>query len=136
MKGWTPSDDGPVYIVLGDSSRKWIVEDYGDFLQQTTSATIIRTVSKPPERTSLATTVSGDGIYVEPKAENIEKERQRLRKQLGKVEKGLRTLDAKLANENFLAKADPEVVASETQRQAELQAEMTKLQASLADLEA
>ena len=63
-------------------------------------------------------------------------ERQRLKREIHKMDGLLKGLDAKLANERFLTKAPPEIVAQERQRQAEYRATQEKLNASLKRVEA
>ncbi len=63
-------------------------------------------------------------------------ERQRLKREIQKLAGLLKGLDAKLANECFLTKAPPEIVAQERQRQAEYRATQEKLNASLKLVEA
>ena len=63
-------------------------------------------------------------------------ERQRLKREIQKMDRLLKGLDAKLANERFLTKAPPEIVAQERQRQAEYRATQEKLNASLKRVEA
>ena len=63
-------------------------------------------------------------------------ERQRLKREIHKMDGLLKGLDAKLANERFLTKAPPEIVAQERQRQAEYRDTQEKLNASLKRVEA
>ena len=63
-------------------------------------------------------------------------ERQRLKREIQKMDGLLKGLDAKLANERFLTKAPPAIVAQERQRQAEYRATQEKLNASLKLVEA
>ena len=67
---------------------------------------------------------------------DLDAERQRLKREIHKMAGLLKGLDAKLANERFLTKAPPEIVAQERQRQAEYRATQEKLNASLKLVEA
>jgi valyl-tRNA synthetase len=62
-------------------------------------------------------------------------ERRRLEKEIIKFKGLLKSLDGKLGNEKFVAKAPAEVVEKERQRQEEYRANLEKLEASLAQLE-
>jgi valyl-tRNA synthetase len=62
---------------------------------------------------------------------DFEAERARLEKEKQKVEKELGEVGAKLGNEGFVAKAKPEVVARERERQGRLETERAKLVESL-----
>ncbi|MFO1102683.1 MAG: valine--tRNA ligase [Methylocystis sp.] len=61
-------------------------------------------------------------------------ERTRLTKEINKLEGELKKLDAKLANEGFLAKADEEVIDEHRERRDETAARIDKLNAALARL--
>ena len=62
-------------------------------------------------------------------------ERQRLTKQLADIDKQLAGTDAKLANENFVAKAAPVAVQRERDRQLQLREQREKIQALLRALQ-
>ena len=57
-----------------------------------------------------------------------------MRKRSAKLEGELKKLDAKLANEGFLAKADEEVIEEHRERREETAARIEKLNAALARL--
>ena len=61
-------------------------------------------------------------------------ERSRLAKEIGKLEGELKKLDAKLANEGFLAKAEEEVIDEHRERREETAARVEKLNAALTRL--
>jgi valyl-tRNA synthetase len=61
-------------------------------------------------------------------------ERARLAKEIGKLEGEVKKLDAKLANEGFLAKAEEEVIDEHRERREETAARVEKLNAALARL--
>jgi valyl-tRNA synthetase len=57
-----------------------------------------------------------------------------LRKKIVKVEAGVRAIDTKLSNQAFVDRADPEVVAAERARKAELEGELQLLRRNLEGL--
>ena len=59
----------------------------------------------------------------------LEREAEKCRSEIGKV-------DAKLANQSFVAKAPPEVVEENRERKADFEAMVAKLQAALKRLDA
>ena len=63
-----------------------------------------------------------------------DEERKRLQKQKEFVEKGIKPLEAKLANENFTARAKPEVVEQSRLKLAELQEQLAAIEKHLAEL--
>jgi len=67
---------------------------------------------------------------------DLDKERERLQKEIAKLEADIQKIDKKLANENFLAKAPEEVVAEQRERKAEAEDARTKLEQALRQIEA
>ncbi|TLG78247.1 valine--tRNA ligase [Methylocystis sp. B8] len=65
---------------------------------------------------------------------DLSAEKARLAKEIGKLEGELKKLDAKLANEGFLAKADEEVIEEHRDRREETAARIEKLNAALTRL--
>ncbi len=61
-------------------------------------------------------------------------ERLRLTKERQTVAKGIASVEGKLGNEKFIAKAPAEVVASEKQRLAEMKARLEQIEKALGDL--
>ncbi|PTV72023.1 valine--tRNA ligase [Agrobacterium pusense] len=58
-------------------------------------------------------------------------EKARLEKAIGKVDAEMERIDKKLSNGKFVANADPEVVAAERERKAELEIQLTSLRTAL-----
>ncbi|NTZ91086.1 valine--tRNA ligase [Agrobacterium tumefaciens] len=58
-------------------------------------------------------------------------EKARLEKAIGKVDAEMERIDKKLSNEKFVANADPEVVATERERKAELEVQLTSLKTAM-----
>ena len=61
---------------------------------------------------------------------DLPKERERLGKEIGKLDAELAKIAAKLANANFLAKAKPEVVEEQRERQADATRDRDRLRAA------
>ena len=66
---------------------------------------------------------------------DVDAERARLTKAIGKIEGDIKKLEGKLANEKFVANAKPEVVAGEREKLAEAVPERDSLKAALARIE-
>ena len=66
---------------------------------------------------------------------NAEEERARLTKRIQTVEKGLKAIQAKLDNKNFIERAPKKVVEQERERRKDLQSQLEKLRSSLDELE-
>jgi valyl-tRNA synthetase len=73
-------------------------------------------------------------IYLH-EAIDIEAEKQRLEKQKEQIEKAKKAVEAKLANENFVNKAKPEVVAGARDKLAELSEQLKTVEKHLSELE-
>jgi valyl-tRNA synthetase len=65
---------------------------------------------------------------------DLGKEKERLVRELAKVDKDLATLTKKLGNADFIARAPAEVVAKDKERTAELEAARAKFAAALLEL--
>jgi valyl-tRNA synthetase len=63
---------------------------------------------------------------------DLEKERARLTKEAGSIESDIAKVAQKLGNEQFIAKAKPEVVEEQRERQMELRASLDRVRAALA----
>jgi valyl-tRNA synthetase len=63
---------------------------------------------------------------------DVEKEKERVTRELAKVEKDLAVLEKKLSNESFVARAPAAVIAKDRERHAELETARGKLREALA----
>jgi valyl-tRNA synthetase len=83
-----------------------------------------------------AQTVLGEAVFALPLADviDIDAERARLQKEIGKTEGEIKKLSGKLNNEGFLAKAPEDVVAENRARLSEEEARRDKLDSALARL--
>ena len=92
--------------------------------------------AEPTETAGMVCDVTADAKVYMPLAElvDLEKEKARLTKDLGKKQGELKGLDAKLSNPGFLAKAPENVVAAEKDRAEKLRALIAKLEEQLANM--
>jgi valyl-tRNA synthetase len=67
---------------------------------------------------------------------DLAQERARLDKELKRLEAAIKSIDAKLGNESFVAKAPPEVVEEQRERRGEAAAAKSKITDALARLAA
>jgi valyl-tRNA synthetase len=93
---------------------------------------IIESNIQKPESSATVVISGGIEVYI-PLAEliDIEKEKDRLRKNLDKAISDLNRIDKRLANEEFTLKAPENIVAKERERKAEIEALKVKLQENL-----
>jgi valyl-tRNA synthetase len=90
-------------------------------------------MAKKPK--NAAATIAGQmQIYVH-EAIDIEAERKRLMKQKEQVEQAKKSTEARLANENFISKAKPEVVVQAKDKLAELTEQLAAIEKHLSELE-
>jgi len=106
------------------------VDDYGFFIRdlaRVQSISFIPEDAPRPKRCALAVTAQAE-VYVPLEGViDIDKEKDRLFKQIAKMEKELEGKRKKLSNPGFLEKADPEVVAEQRQIKEELEFKLEKL---------
>jgi valyl-tRNA synthetase len=67
---------------------------------------------------------------------DLSAERERLTKEIGKLEQEIEKIDARFANDQFMAKAPEDVVEENRERRAEAEAAALKLRAALKRLAA
>jgi len=86
-------------------------------------------------RQAIQVTVEGATVFLDlASAIDLGKERQRLQKEAKAIEGELEKIGRKLSNEQFLAKAKPEVVEEQRERQAEQEVALARVRAALARL--
>ena len=88
---------------------------------------------QPPPGTPVAVTPAGD-IFLPIAAADQESERQRLDKEIAKIEAELKPVEAKLQNNAFVERAPAAVVEEHRRRRNDLNAQLTKLKQAREDL--
>ncbi len=124
------------YIVAGDAAEA--ARQLHPALEQLARARplhIVDTVAEAPTEGAV-TAVLDIGQVAVPMAGlfDVDAERERLLKYIGETEKNLSAQEAKLANEQFTARAPEHVVAQERERLETTRARLEGLRASLAEL--
>lgn len=126
----SPAAQLDVVLRLKSKAIQEIVDTYGFFIRdlaRVQSIDLIPQDAPRPKRCALSVTAEAE-IYVPLEGViDIEKERDRLFKQIGKMEKELEGKRRKLSNQGFLEKANPEVVAEQKQIKEELEFKLGKL---------
>ncbi|MBN1804236.1 MAG: valine--tRNA ligase [Sedimentisphaerales bacterium] len=87
-----------------------------------------------PDNAAIAIMEDATEVYVHD-AVDIQAEREKLQKQKQQVEIAKKAVEAKLANENFVSKARPEVVERARERLAELSEQLKTVEKHLSDLD-
>ncbi len=119
-----------------DSERAWLERNRRDIVLLTRAESITALDGKAaPEA---ATALAGDMTLLIPLADLIDPtaERQRLAKEVEKLRGELKRSQAKLANENYVAKAPAEVVDKERSRCADLETSIRRLEEQAARIAA
>lgn len=112
-------------------------ERHGEIIKRMARLETIEMTSDEAPGGSIQAVVDGMTLIL-PVADiiDLDKERDRLRKQIGKLQANIDKLSQKLSNENFVANAPEEVIEEQRQRIAEDQAALDKLNTALQQLEA
>ena len=108
-----PGQELPLVVVrTEDPAHVAAVRDLGHYLRRL--ARVGAAEAGPdvaPPRPAGTHTVGSGAVYVPLTQAHLEKERDRLRKEIGKGEAELAKIERKLASDGFVAKAPPDVVA-------------------------
>ena len=123
-------------IRIAEECQKDLFSNYASYfgkLAKVDDLEVATDLAKPPA--SIAAVVRNIEIFLPLKGLiDLEAERQRLGKQIEKLEKELAVAEAKLRNRNFVDNARPEVVENERQRAAEASTKLSLTKELLADL--
>ncbi len=95
--------------------------------------TVNLTLSKP--KASAAAVIDGSEIYIPLEGLiDLEKQRDRIQKEISRLEGFLKSVNGKLSNKGFVENAPDDVVAKEKQKKADAETSLAKLQTQLQDL--
>ena len=127
-----PSAKGPLAVVgAGEQTAKWLMR-HDPAIKQLARADDIVIESEPPR--GAAQIVLREATVCLPLGGliDIEAERARLERALGKASQDIGRIERKLANDKFVANARPHIVQAERDKLAEARRALEKLQAALA----
>jgi valyl-tRNA synthetase len=126
----------PLTIAGAGKETKARAKRYESFLKRLARLSSIAIAETPPQ--GAAQFVLGEATMALALANVIDlaAERERLTKEIGKLEQEIEKIDARFANEQFMAKAPEEVVEENRERRAEAEAAALKLRAALKRLAA
>lgn len=130
----SPGKAIPVMLRNGNSEDQRRLDDNRLFLTKLAKLEDITFLAQDDEVPMCATQLHGDIEILVPLAGLIDKEAEaaRLEKEIGKLEKNLAGITAKLSNAKFVDNAPDEIVATERERQRSNEAAIAALQEKLA----
>ena len=126
----------PLTVSGAEKETKALAKRYDSFIKRMARLSDIVLAETPPRGS--AEFVLGEATMALSLANVIDlsAERERLSKEVGKLQQEIDKIDARFANEQFMAKAPEEVVDENRERRAEAEAAVERLEASLRRLAA
>jgi valyl-tRNA synthetase len=126
----------PLTIIGAHKETKSRAKQYESFIRRMGRVSEVNFAEAPPSGS--AQFVLGEATMALALANVIDlaAERERLNKEIGKLQQEIEKIDARFANEQFMAKAPEEVVEENRERRAEAEAAADKLRLALRRLDA
>lgn len=127
-----PGVAASILLVSPDERVRKLLDERGDFFTTLTNVKSLR-VKEEAEPPALAATAVAAGVtvYVELPDELRGQERERLQKEVEKLEKECSRLVSKLANAGFTSKAPADVILKEKQKLSAQNSELDQLKRKL-----
>lgn len=127
-KGFSPKEAFEIAIKAKDQT---LYEPYTFLIQKLANVSAITFVEAQPQGTTLLP-VDTDELFVVLNLQVDEAaEREKIEKEIAYLEGFMKSVDAKLSNEKFVANAKPELVEKERQKKADAEAKIEVLRKSL-----
>lgn len=119
-----------------DAATKASIEEFGGLIRRMARIEEISYTDVAPKGS--IQTIVGQATFILPIADiiDLDAERERLKKQLGKLDAEIKQLSGRLGNQDFVANAPEEVVEEQRSRLEEIQGTFQKFSAALEQLEA
>lgn len=131
QKGLSPKLALDIAMMCADESYKAEYEQAAGLLRKLANIGEITFVSAKPERAN-SVLVGTDELFILLEEEvNVEEEKERISKELEYLNGFLKSVNAKLANEKFVANAKPELVEKERQKHADAEVKIRSLEERL-----
>ncbi len=133
----SPGKEVKVYIKVSENEKVSLFEEYKQYLQSLANCSeLVVAVDMEKPAHSIAGVMEGVEIYL-PLAGmvDLQAEREKLQKQLVKLEKEFKVISGKLNNEKFVNSAPAEIVAKEKEKYDEVKGKMDKVEELLQGLE-
>ena len=124
----------PLVLSGASAETKARAERWAEFIKRLARVSDISSAANPPQG-AVQLLVRGEVAALPLKGViDLAAERARLDKEMAKADADIKRVDAKLSNENFVARAPEEVVEEEKEKRAEAVARKDKIAAALATL--
>jgi valyl-tRNA synthetase len=124
----------PLVLSGASAETKARAERWAEFIKRLARVSDISSAASPPQG-AVQLLVRGEVAALPLKGViDLAAERTRLEKEMAKADADIKRVDAKLSNENFVARAPEEVVEEEKEKRAEAVARKDKIAAALATL--
>jgi len=124
-----PSVKIDAFVLCTDSSKTELIEAFSAAISSMTRLDSLTVAAEGDKPGDAATYIYQDiEMYVPLKGlVDVEKEREKLERERGKIEKSLKQINGKLGNKKFLANAPTEIVEKEKGKLAELETKLAKV---------
>jgi valyl-tRNA synthetase len=131
-----PSKEISMVINFLDGSKADIIKKYQSYFQRLARVTKIEDLKngKRPHASASAVVAGGEVFIPLEGIINLDSERERIQKEIDRVEGLLTSSEKKLQNESFVAKAPQEVVEKEREKLTHVRTTLEKLRKNLSDL--
>jgi len=128
-----PSKEIELVVSFPDRSKEEILRKYGSYFQRLARVVKIGALNGGPKpKHAASAVVDGGEVFIPLEGLiDLDAERERIRKELTRVQGMVDGIEAKLANQSFVSKAPKEVVEKEREKLETFRATMLKLQNNL-----
>jgi valyl-tRNA synthetase len=130
-----PSLRVPLIVEAGNAADKAAMEGYAPYIQSLGKLSEVQIVDALPESPAAVSIVGTTKLMLKVEID-VKAERERLAKEIARVEGEINKANGKLSNESFVARAPAEVVAQEKERVANFSATLDKMREQFAKLPA
>jgi valyl-tRNA synthetase len=130
-----PSLRVPLIVEAGNAADKAAMEGFAPYIQSLGKLSEVQIVDALPESPAAVSIVGTTKLMLKVEID-VKAERERLSKEIARVEGEINKANGKLSNESFVARAPAEVVAQEKERVANFSATLDKMREQFAKLPA